>query len=128
MIRFNQALNGRLALAKSALENYGVTLWGEKISWIGNTSNLNRNYYNYVDCGYIKIVLDYGLVIGIAVIAAYIYFMYCMIEDENRMGCLLICFMLLEAFTLPTLVGLNYNPFFILLGGIFHGKTKVRQT
>lgn len=124
----NTKLNGRLQLAKSALENYGLSLFGKRIQWIGNADNIVRNKYNYVDCAYIRIPLDFGIVIGLLFVAVYCYIMYKLVRENNRSGCLVLCIVMVCGFMMSVLSGISYNPLLLLTGGIFHGKPKVHQT
>ncbi|MBQ8189532.1 MAG: hypothetical protein IJZ44_07105 [Lachnospiraceae bacterium] len=128
MQKMNYAFNGRLNLAKSAMDTYGVHLWGEKVKWIGNTANLSRNNYNFVDCSYIKVAIDYGWVIALLIIVLYCYLFYCMIKKNNHAGCIWLTLFMIGAYMLPILTGVYYNPLLLLAGGMFHGKTKVCQT
>lgn len=128
MQALNTGFNGRLNLAYTAMQNYGVHLLGKKIAWVGNTENLVRHSYNYVDCAYIKLAMDFGIVIEVLVLIGYCYILYQLIEKDNRIGCILTCIVLICGFMLPVIYGLHYNPLLLLAGGIFHGKAKVDQT
>lgn len=128
MQSLNAKLNGRLNLAKKALELYDINLWGNRIAWIGNADNLNRNKYNFVDCSYIRIPLDYGLIIGVFFLAAFCFIMYRLVKQNNQTGCILFCIILLCGFMMNVLTGVSYNPFLLLAGGIFHGKAEVHRT
>lgn len=127
-VALNSKLNGRLKFAKSALENYEINLWGQRIQWIGNIDNLARNKYNYVDCGYIKMVFDFGILVGLMVFGAYCFIMYQLVKENNRAGCIALCAVLVCGFMMAVLGGVHTNPLLLLAGGIFHGKTKIRQT
>ena len=127
MKKLNDALSGRLQLNKHAIETYGLKLLGDNITWITNMDNRVRNTYNYVDCTYFKVLFDFGLVIGILFLASHIYIMYYMWKNEQLAGCIIMCVFSVLAFMTP-ITGLNTNPLLLLAGGIFHGKTKIRQT
>ena len=124
----NRGLNGRLNWAKQSLGEYGIHVLGSNIAWVDNTVNLTRERYNFVDNAYIKLVLDYGWIVGILFLAAYLVIMNRMIQEENRQGCILVCAVLVYAFMTPVLTSFILNPLILLAGGIFHGKTKIRQT
>lgn len=73
MRRFNSILESRLSLGKRSLTTYGVRLFGQRISWVGNgldaegnTSNLP---YTYVDSLYIKILQRYGFLFTVFAIS-----------------------------------------------------------
>lgn len=127
MRKLNEGLSGRLELNKHAIETYGLKLLGDNITWITNMDNRVRNTYNYVDSTYFKVLFDFGLVIGILFLASHIYIMYYMWKNDRLAGCMIMCVFSVLAFMTP-ITGLNTNPLLLLAGGIFHGKTKIRQT
>lgn len=60
----NRAVSGRLALGKQAFAEYGVTAFGQRISWsVGGSGG-----YNYVDSSYLKALFDYGIVFEILIV------------------------------------------------------------
>ncbi|MGN0132047.1 MAG: hypothetical protein ACI4AA_06380 [Lachnospiraceae bacterium] len=124
----NRILNGRLQWAKQSIEEYGINVLGSDIHWVDNTSNLIRQRYNFVDNSYIKLVLDYGWIVGIAFLILYLYVMRCKIKETNRYACVLLSASLLYAFMTPVLADFRLNPLLLLAGGIFYEKPKVHQT
>jgi hypothetical protein len=74
----NKVLSGRMYLGKNGIINYGLTLFGQKIEWIGlSITNPQMNEkYNYVDCSYIRILLDHGLLFLTVCIAIYTIIIY----------------------------------------------------
>lgn len=63
--KLNLILGNRLELGHRALLQYGTTLFGQNINFIGNGLDLNGklNYsgaYNYVDCIYVRLPILYG--------------------------------------------------------------------
>lgn len=66
MRRLNSTLESRLSLGKRSLQTYGVKLFGQRISWVGNGLDANGNSssqpYTYVDCLYIRNLQRYGAV------------------------------------------------------------------
>ena len=66
MRRLNSMLESRLSLGKRSLETYGVQLFGQRISWVGNgldaNGNLSKKPYTYVDCLYIRNLQRFGVV------------------------------------------------------------------
>lgn len=127
MKKLNEGLSGRLELNKHAIETYGLKLLGDNITWITNMDNRVRNAYNYVDSTYFKVLFDFGLIIGILFLASHIYIMYYMWKNDQLAGCIIMCVFSVLAFMTP-ITGMNTNPLLLLAGGIFHGKTKIRQT
>lgn len=127
MKRLNEMLSGRLELCRQAIETYGIKLLGSNITWITNMDNRVRNSYNYVDCTYFKVLFDFGVVVGVLFLSAYIYIMYHMWKNNELSGCIVLCVFSVLLFMTP-IVGLNTNPLLLLAGGIFHGKAEVHRT
>lgn len=72
--QLNKLLSGRLALGQNAMSEYGISLFGKDIEWIGfNMEETLRGTYNYVDCSYVKILLDHGILFLGIVLLAYAY-------------------------------------------------------
>lgn len=128
MIRLNRILNGRLNWARQSLGEYGIRPFGSDIAWVDNTINLVRERYNFVDNAYIKLVLDYGWIIGLLFLAVWLFIMRKMIAEGSRYGCILVWAVLIYAFMTPVMTSFVLNPLLLAAGGIFHGKAKVRQT
>lgn len=127
MIRLNQTLSGRLALIQQAMNNYGFHILGAKIEWISNMNNAVRNRYTYVDCTYFKILFDFGIIIGILFLAVYICQMYYMWEKESFIGCMIVLCICGFAY-MYAVKELSTNPFLLLGGGLFFGKSKIHKT
>lgn len=58
----NRIINGRLNLAHDGLMNYGISLFGQHIVWIGGIPGPGE-VYNYVDSSYAMLLINYGIVI-----------------------------------------------------------------
>lgn len=84
--QLNKLLSGRLALGQNAMSEYGISLFGKDIEWIGfNMEETLRGAYNYVDCSYVKILLDHGILFLGIVLLAYTY----MLKNQYRKAVLL---------------------------------------
>lgn len=64
LYRINETLTGRLRLGYEAIRNYGFSLFGNVIRWVGMGSIQSDEtlVYNYVDCAYLKDALSFGCV------------------------------------------------------------------
>lgn len=62
----NSILSDRLRLGANAIEQYGFSLFGKPIEWIGfsikKTTMEEAIGYNYVDSSYLQLGLNYGLI------------------------------------------------------------------
>lgn len=62
MSKINSIISGRLQLATSAYEKYGIKLFGTAFDMIGGgTSTISQGGYNFVDTSYCMILLRYGI-------------------------------------------------------------------
>lgn len=63
-------LSGRLSLAQNSLNEYGVTAFGEELSWTGNGldgyGQESTEAYTWVDCFYVQFLQRYGAVLFLA--------------------------------------------------------------
>lgn len=121
--RINGLISNRIQMGGAALHTKPITLFGNINEWYG-FGGLGYLYtqlageYNAVDCSFVKIFLDYGvllwalIIIGYAMAAAYavdrgdkylsiailLVFVYCMIE--------------------PNLIEIGFNPFVLCLSAL----------
>ena len=108
--KINSVLSGRLELGCFGWRDYGFSLLGTKIEWIGFSHNATAGTYNYVDCSYMQILLENGLIPLIIIIAVYTYIMYMAVKEKDFY--LQTAVLLITAFpiTEPRLLNLAYNP------------------
>lgn len=127
----NKFLNTRLRLGNEGIKNYGIHLFGNQIEWVGYTAGKeNSDGYNYVDCSYLQILLEYGLVFFAVVILIYTILLYKAIKSENYIMVWCILFILVFGITEPRLMNLSFNPFPVLFLCNYdwskrHGKAEI---
>ncbi len=73
LFKLNRLVTGRLRFGKLGIEQFGITPFGQAIEWHAGTIT-DGSTYNYVDSSYIQILLNYGVVIFIAVIMFFVIF------------------------------------------------------
>lgn len=119
MFGLNKAMSGRLALEKRAFETFGCSLFGENIKWVGFGGALDpgerKNIYNFVDCAYIKDLLDYGIIFFVIIIIGYMYITLMMIKKENIFGLITIHTAMVISIMEPRLLQIEMNPFLMLM-------------
>lgn len=74
-MRLNGWLNNRLQLGYTAIHEYGFSLFGKAVRWYGMGS-LKKNpalVYNYVDCAYLKLLIEAGIVLVLVMIAGFYF-------------------------------------------------------
>lgn len=117
MAKLNDILSGRLANAAEAWQKYGLTLFGQNIVWTGQGITYKPSmHYLYVDCSYLNVLLNYGLVFLLLV------FSWCrqvVLDLYRRHDMLYLAFfvvILLFSFLEVRLVNPLYDPFIIAAG------------
>ncbi|MCD8322110.1 MAG: hypothetical protein LUC89_04400 [Oscillospiraceae bacterium] len=116
--QLNSALGGRLSLGKSALTEYGVNLFGQKIELVGNGLDAygNKNTtdaYNYVDSFYIQILLRYGAVFLIVWIGILTYTLYRCYKMNNYALMVCLTFVAIHCVIDDLSLQLYYNTFWL---------------
>ena len=114
----NFILEDRLQLGQDAINTYGWPLMGTKIEWIGNGRDENglptAGIYNYVDCAYIKMMLDYGVILLIAYLVASLVICKKM-EKKNQLVVLVILSSIaLHGMIDDLILKLHFNTFLLL--------------
>lgn len=113
--KLNNLLSGRLRLGKTALSTYGINLFGHKIEWVGfSVVEHLEGEYNYVDCSYLQILLEYGLIFLLIVLLAYAVILAVTVKKREYYLTWVIVFILIFSITEPRLVNFMYNVFPIL--------------
>lgn len=117
--QLNNRLNNRLILGKSAIEQYGITLFGQYIKWVGR-GGLKKHpdwIYNYVDSSYLKYLLNYGVFFLVALLAGIVLAGRYLVGKEKKKGyCVAFLFWLLYGAMDAELFVLSFQPFILLCG------------
>lgn len=117
MAKLNDILSGRLANAAEAWQKYGLTLFGQNIVWTGQGITYKPSmHYLYVDCSYLNVLLNYGLVFLLLV---FIWCRQVILDLYRRYDMLYLAFfvvILLFSFLEVRLVNPLYDPFIIAAG------------
>lgn len=121
----DQFLTGRLALGDAAIQTYGINLFGHDITWIGNGIFPSDAAYNYVDCSYIQLMLSYGALFIIAVIAIYVIAAIKAVRIKDYTLVWVLFFVSVYAVTEPYLVNLAATPLIILAFAELNGEPLV---
>lgn len=121
-IKLNTLLNNRPALARAGFDTFALTPFGQQIEWHGGSITAGVDeIYNYVDCSYIKVLFDYGIVFLAAILCIYT-FLIVRAAREGDYWLLLACIIILiHSLTEPRIVDITFNIFpvmaFMRLGG-----------
>lgn len=114
LYRLNTLMSTRLVLGHNAIIKYGITLFGQPIRWVGQSRNSTGGLYNFVDCSYLQILLEYGILFLVIVVLLYTMIMYKAVRSKNRYLELSILFICIFCISEARLFTLQYNPFLLL--------------
>ncbi len=131
--RINDLLSSRLWLMATAWEQYGITLFGQKIKWIGESTRKTSGFdstlaYNYVDNAYMQSMFNYGILFVILLCVGFGIVLYRNMQKGNYLMVAALAVVLVHGLLNPQLVELAYNPFLLLLSGAFcFGKAECQK-
>lgn len=118
----NIALTGRLQLASMAWYKYGITLFGQKISWITQSQWLSELRYDYVDSSFLNVLFNYGVVILVLIVFGFYLLSYQRIAKSSYYTAMLLI-LTLHCIYDPQLLEISHNPSILFLGYvIFESK------
>lgn len=125
---FNYLTHGRLKAASEGLLNYGISMFGNEIDWIGHNlySLLHglRGKYNYIDISYLQLLFQYGLVATVLILVGYLILLRKSILSKKYYFTWIIILILVHALFEPFLANLAFNPFLLLILTQFEKKDK----
>ena len=108
--KINDFLSGRLSLGVNALSEYGIKVLGQPVVWIGNGSGKMEGVYNYVDCSYLQILIQYGILFLLAVMVLYTIGMICAYKAQDFWLIALFAVICVYSITEPYLLNLAVIP------------------
>ncbi len=124
-VQLNGLLSGRILLGNRAIEQYGFTLLGQRIRWIGQGS-IRKNpalVYNYVDCSFLKYLLNYGIIFMILLLVGLMYIGKKAVESGELALCLSLLFLCVFAMVDAELCVLAFHPFLLKAGELLNPVT-----
>ncbi len=96
MKKIDDLTHTRISLAHTGLKRYGVHLLGTQI--VENTDT-SKGVYFYIDSGYIKNLINYGLIVFIFILAMYSVMLYAaVVEHDVILAVWLFCIAVYSAF------------------------------
>lgn len=128
----NVALSNRPYFGKIAIETYGISLFGQPITWLTGTdgTTVSGMDYFYVDSSYIQVLVRYGIIMLIVLCAAMMVVQCYSILTRNTYMCLGCSLFLFHCITDPQLLSFRYNPFIIVsiaCVGIMNSQKKIEK-
>ena len=111
----NVILSGRLYYGYKGIEEYGITLFGQKIAWTNEVIFDSELQYNYIDSSYLNILFNYGIVVLLFIMLGYYFLGKKNISNDIYYSILILIITLHSMFD-PQLIEVMYNPSILLLG------------
>ena len=116
MSKVNSLLSNRLDLGMNALHTYGISLFGTEVVWKGwSVFSDNSVIYNYVDCSYLQIGIQYGVSCLFIILFLFSCSIYFSIKRRQYYMCWILLFILLFAINEPQLMNLSFDVFPLLV-------------
>lgn len=114
-LKIDSLTHGRLRLGNVAIKEYDFSLFGRNIEWIGSSiEKLNPNNYNYVDCSYVQIILQEGMIFLAIVLVVYSLSFALCIRNKSYFAVYLLSAILGFSMTEPRLWNIVFNGIFVV--------------
>ena len=75
-LKLNNILSNRLRQCKFAINKYGISLYGQNISWITTTRGIVEEPATYVDSAYLQFLLKFGWLFTVIILFMFSYLIY----------------------------------------------------
>lgn len=121
----NQVSSNRLILGYQAINDYGFTLFGRVIRWVGAGGHRSNPelVYNYVDCAFLKETLTFGIVFLVILVLWFYWTGKSMVRKTEYMLGWAVFVSLLYAVANAHLCMVTFNVFILSLSGVFREET-----
>lgn len=119
----DQLLSSRITQTQRALSLYGLHPFGTEVTWVtlGNitTGQYTWQDYLYVDCSYLNILINYGWILGVAMLSVLTIVAYRATSKSSVLFGFAFAFFAIHGIVDPQLLDLHYCVLLLLLGNIF---------
>lgn len=118
LLKLNSMLNGRIQLGNEAIDKYGITFLGKYIKWVGRGGIKSHPEwsYNYVDCSYLKYLLNFGLLFIVILIIGLMFAGNFVYRQKNIGLSIAYLLWVLYGMINAELFELAFQPFMLLCG------------
>ncbi len=128
MQKVNTLLSGRLRLARSALEEYGLSMWGTAFDMIGGGGNtVSHRGYNFVDSSYCMVLIRYGLMVFLVMCALYVMCAWRAGKSKQRRLLIVLSLIAVHNAIEHHILELAYDIFLILPFARLHGEEQLES-
>ena len=117
----NTLVTGRLRLADKAWDEFGVTIFGQKILWVTENQWMAEIEYDYVDSSFLNILFNYGIILILLIIIGY-YLLGRKKLSNNIFYTLMIVILGIHCIYDPQLLEISHNPSILFLGYLITGS------
>ncbi len=108
----NDLMGSRLTIGQNVINSVEYTWFGQYIHWNGySIADPVAYYYNYVDCSYIQIMLQYGFTFLAATVAIYTNAIYNSIKANKYNMIFILVVILVFSVMEPRLMNMMFNIF-----------------
>lgn len=130
----NTFVGGRLRLGRNSILEYGMTVFGQRVSWYGwgldvngEVSSLSLTNYNYVDCGYLNVLQHYGVLVLVICLTALTVALVRCYRKKNYYLLILLTFVALHAMIDDLIIYLFYNSLWFVVAAPIEEYAVCRQ-
>jgi hypothetical protein len=134
MSSLNNFLGTRLSLGQNSILEYGITVFGQRVSWNGwgldangEVSSQSLSNYNYVDCGYLSVLQHYGVFVSLICLVALTAAMVKCYRKKNYYLLVLLTFIAIHAMIDDLVIYLFYNTLWFAVATPIDAYTCCRQ-
>lgn len=120
MDKLNKALSGRLYYGNKGFIEYGISLFGQKVEY-ADVLDFGESLF-VIDSGFMKILIDYGLILFMAILYGYWVTSKKIVRKNNIYFGMVLVFSLLDVLINPHLLVMDSNPFFFFIA--YYGANK----
>ena len=117
----NTLVTGRLRLADKAWDEFGITIFGQKILWVTENQWMSEIEYDYVDSSFLNILFNYGIILILLIIVGY-YLLGRKKLSNNIFYTLMIVILGIHCIYDPQLLEISHNPSILFLGYLITGS------
>lgn len=122
--QLNRLLANRLDLQRDILTTHHVGLFGQRMEWIGYggtgyTQQAVGDNYNFIDCAYLKVLLEQGILMWSLVLAGFTFAGLRAAKRGDFPLLLALAFSAVYCMVEQWLINPGFHPFFILIGALF---------
>ena len=123
----NKMVNYRIGYAQKAMQEFGFSIFGKRILFIGGGWGTDPSAaYYYVDNGYIYTGIVYGMLTLLTLLALF-SFLAQKVEGTNHRLSIILCFIAVSSFLEPRWIHFLYNPFLCAISFLLthHQKNEI---